>query len=235
VSSLKSHCSTEVEFTHYVVSYGGIYERGSREYTLDDFYSLPLDKMDRYTCLKKSDVVIPEGDVESSSDEDGEDDSNEDEEEDSDADDESDGAETLVDEDVRELEKGAAIYDTINALKKAILEEEEEAELDDVSLVPDINTEEEQVNWPYMIWIFSFVDQKCRMIYVNRQMPLWVLRKIPLVRRRMFKALHCLEKHWLCSMLALVSWIINSLLLLLLMYDSILRRVLDSKGSREQR
>ncbi|KAF8170947.1 hypothetical protein BJ912DRAFT_1025273 [Pholiota molesta] len=113
--------------------YGGIYERGSREYTLDDFYSLPLDKMDRYTCLRRA-----------ISDEDGEDDSNEDEEEASDADDESDGAETLVDEDVRELEKGAAIYDTINALKKAILEEEEEAELDDVSLVPDINTEEEQ-------------------------------------------------------------------------------------------
>ncbi|CAE6457105.1 unnamed protein product [Rhizoctonia solani] len=28
--------------------YGGIFERGSREYTLDDFYSLALDKLDRF-------------------------------------------------------------------------------------------------------------------------------------------------------------------------------------------
>lgn len=56
-------------------SYGGIYERGSREYTLDDFHSLQLDKLDRYICLKKSDVIIPaEGDDVSSS----EDDSDED-------------------------------------------------------------------------------------------------------------------------------------------------------------
>ncbi|TFK33534.1 hypothetical protein BDQ12DRAFT_690974 [Crucibulum laeve] len=63
--------------------YGGIYERGSREYTLDDFYSLQLDKLDKYTCLKKSDVIIPEGEEESSSDED---DSDEDDEDDSDED-----------------------------------------------------------------------------------------------------------------------------------------------------
>ncbi|KAI0058066.1 galactose oxidase [Artomyces pyxidatus] len=51
--------------------YGGIFERGKREYTLDDFYALQLDKMDRYVCLKASDVVIPAGDSsESSSDSD---------------------------------------------------------------------------------------------------------------------------------------------------------------------
>ncbi|KAI9431730.1 galactose oxidase [Lactarius indigo] len=53
--------------------YGGIFERGSREYTLDDFYALALDKMDRYVCLKKSDIIIPEGDDESSSSEDNDD------------------------------------------------------------------------------------------------------------------------------------------------------------------
>ncbi|KAH9980749.1 hypothetical protein BJV74DRAFT_887573 [Russula compacta] len=68
----------------FMTSYGGIFERGSREFTLDDFHALALDKMDRYVCLKKSDVVIPpEGDDVSSSsaedDEDG-DDSDEDEE-----------------------------------------------------------------------------------------------------------------------------------------------------------
>ena len=60
-------------------SYGGIFERGSKEYTLDDFYALQLDKMEKYVCLKKSDVVIPtEGEEESSSDEDdGDDDEDE--------------------------------------------------------------------------------------------------------------------------------------------------------------
>lgn len=33
--------------------YGGILEAGSREYTLDDFYTLQLDKLDRFTCLKE--------------------------------------------------------------------------------------------------------------------------------------------------------------------------------------
>ena len=76
-----------------IFRYGGIYERGSREYTLDDFYALQLDKLERYQCLKKSDVVIPEGEVESSSDED---ESDDDEMTEDEADDE-DGTETLVD------------------------------------------------------------------------------------------------------------------------------------------
>ncbi|EIM88870.1 galactose oxidase [Stereum hirsutum FP-91666 SS1] len=55
--------------------YGGIYERGSREYTLDDFYTLQLDKLDRYVCLKESAVLIPpEGEEVSSSGDDDEDD-----------------------------------------------------------------------------------------------------------------------------------------------------------------
>ncbi|KAI0029525.1 galactose oxidase [Vararia minispora EC-137] len=53
--------------------YGGIFERGSREYTLDDFYLLQLDKMERFVCLKKSDVLIPEGEESSSDSSDGED------------------------------------------------------------------------------------------------------------------------------------------------------------------
>jgi hypothetical protein len=71
-----------------MTSYGGIFERGSREYTLDDFYALSLDKMDRYVCLKKSDIIIPEGDNESSSSEDDDDggDSSDDDEDDEDED-----------------------------------------------------------------------------------------------------------------------------------------------------
>ncbi|KAI0717154.1 hypothetical protein C8Q76DRAFT_616487 [Earliella scabrosa] len=69
--------------------YGGIFEKGSREYTLDDFYALPLDKLDRYVCLKRSEIVIDEGDEASSSDED---------EDDEDDDDEDDDDETQRDE-----------------------------------------------------------------------------------------------------------------------------------------
>ncbi|KAI0754124.1 hypothetical protein C8Q80DRAFT_1350004 [Daedaleopsis nitida] len=65
--------------------YGGIFEKGSREYTLDDFHTLALDKLDRYTCLKRSEIVIAEGDEASSSDED-EDDEDEDDEDDEDDD-----------------------------------------------------------------------------------------------------------------------------------------------------
>lgn len=67
--------------------YGGIFERGAREYTLDDFYSLQLDKLDRYTCLKHSGITIAaEGDDESSSED--EDDEDEDGDEDDEDDDE---------------------------------------------------------------------------------------------------------------------------------------------------
>ncbi|TDL21234.1 galactose oxidase [Rickenella mellea] len=60
--------------------YGGIFERGSREYTLDDFYAIQLDKMDFYTCLKPCDVVIPkDGEVVESSSDDEDDDDDDDE------------------------------------------------------------------------------------------------------------------------------------------------------------
>ncbi|KAJ8502566.1 hypothetical protein ONZ45_g11637 [Pleurotus djamor] len=75
--------------------YGGIFEKGSKEYTLDDFHSLQLDKLDRYVCLKKSDVVIAENDESSSDDDDDEED---DDESDDDDDDFDDGV-TLVEED----------------------------------------------------------------------------------------------------------------------------------------
>lgn len=81
-------------------SYGGIYERGSREYTLDDFHSLQLDKLERYVCLKESGVVISEGDGESSSSDDDDDDDDEDE-----RDDEDDEEEGIDGDEDEELEK----------------------------------------------------------------------------------------------------------------------------------
>jgi hypothetical protein len=84
---------------NFVASYGGIFERGSREFTLDDFYILALDKMDRYVCLKKSDVIIPpEGDDVSSSSDDDEEDG-----EDSDEDEEGDEKVSLCEEEAPEM------------------------------------------------------------------------------------------------------------------------------------
>ncbi|KDR71068.1 hypothetical protein GALMADRAFT_144144 [Galerina marginata CBS 339.88] len=117
--------------------YGGIYERGSREYTLDDFYSLQLDKLDKYLCLKKSDVVIPDGEVESSSDED-DDDEDEDDEgtDDEDADDEDEDGETLVDaEEVGVLKDGDEEDEKV-VIPTVILEEEPELVVD-VELVEE--------------------------------------------------------------------------------------------------
>ncbi|EJF56876.1 galactose oxidase [Dichomitus squalens LYAD-421 SS1] len=98
--------------------YGGIFEKGSREYTLDDFYALALDKLDRYVCLKKSDIVID--DKEESSDEDDvEDDDEEDDDDDetTEMDDmESVASVTVVGEDD---EKEVDVLDTIEEEKGA--------------------------------------------------------------------------------------------------------------------
>jgi hypothetical protein len=84
-----------------MTSYGGIFERGSREYTLDDFHSLALDKMDRYVCLKKSDVILPqEGDDVSSSSEEDDDDGD-----DSDEDEEDGGSELSGEEEAPEIKE----------------------------------------------------------------------------------------------------------------------------------
>ena len=70
-------------------SYGGIFELGPREYTLDDFYALQLDKLERFVCLKPSGIIIPTEAEESSDDEGGSgDEGSDDDEEDDDDDDE---------------------------------------------------------------------------------------------------------------------------------------------------
>ena len=93
-------------------SYGGIYEYGSREYTLDDFHSLRLDKLERYVCLKPCDVTVPkEGEVLESSSEDEDDDDDDEEEE---------------EEDMGEEEDG---HDDVNVQAKAADQDEDEPEM----------------------------------------------------------------------------------------------------------
>lgn len=59
----------------FMTSYGGILERGAREYTLDDFHVLALDRLDRYTCLREAGVVFGEGEESGSGSSCGDDDS----------------------------------------------------------------------------------------------------------------------------------------------------------------
>ncbi|KAH9483277.1 Kelch repeat-containing protein 3 [Psilocybe cubensis] len=102
--------------------YGGIIEKGSREYTLDDFHALQLDKMERFICLKKPEVVIPEGEQESSSDEDEDEDDDDETEDEEDEYDDDDDIETLVGADeTSEFKLGedmATIYDEPEVIKK---------------------------------------------------------------------------------------------------------------------
>ncbi|KAL5531468.1 hypothetical protein ACEPAG_4345 [Sanghuangporus baumii] len=61
--------------------YGGILEIGPKEFTLDDFHSLSLDKLDRYICIKPCEIDLPkEGEIieSSSDDEEDEEDSSDD-------------------------------------------------------------------------------------------------------------------------------------------------------------
>lgn len=127
--------------------YGGIYEKGSREYTLDDFYALQLDKLDRYICLKKSDVIIPEGEEESSSDEDNDeddDDSESDDDESTDVEDANDGGKEIDDN-----EKGGQDAGTID----------EEMEVEEVQ-EPD---EQPEVCNPFLSSCMTPSKESCRM------------------------------------------------------------------------
>ncbi|SPO24773.1 uncharacterized protein UTRI_01747_B [Ustilago trichophora] len=53
--------------------YGGIFEAGNREYTLDDFYTLDLSKLERFTCLKDCPIDALEWDESESEDDSGSD------------------------------------------------------------------------------------------------------------------------------------------------------------------
>ncbi|KAI0628646.1 galactose oxidase [Trametes polyzona] len=89
--------------------YGGIFEKGSREYTLDDFHSLQLDKLDRYVCLKASEIAIADGDEESSSDEDDDEDDSDDDDATVDGRDETESVTVVGEEDQKDVDVLEAI------------------------------------------------------------------------------------------------------------------------------
>ena len=111
--------------------YGGIFEKGSREYSLDDFYSIQLDKLDRYTCLKHSGIVIAEEDENSSDEDDGDSEDDDEEEEEDEADDA-----TLVAVSPAMKAKDLLDMEEIEVELEAVAEEPELAELATVAEGP---------------------------------------------------------------------------------------------------
>ncbi|SCV74046.1 BQ2448_6478 [Microbotryum intermedium] len=87
--------------------YGGILEAGDKEYTLDDFFTLQLDKLDRFNCLRE---CILEGldwkgsDSENDSSDDDDDDSGTDKNDDDEGQDEEDDGIAPAGEDAKMLE-----------------------------------------------------------------------------------------------------------------------------------
>ncbi|KAF5390119.1 hypothetical protein D9757_003805 [Collybiopsis confluens] len=112
--------------------YGGIFERGSREYTLDDFHSIQLDKMDRYVCLKESGIIIEEGN----------DESDEDDEEDTEVGDDDDDDDEDLDMDPDEFERSEAADSDEEGTVVGVGTEKDTKDDEDDSLVTDIDVEE---------------------------------------------------------------------------------------------
>ncbi|KAJ1311770.1 hypothetical protein OPQ81_010238 [Rhizoctonia solani] len=119
--------------------YGGIFERGSREYTLDDFYSLALDKLDRFVCLKPCDVVFAENDESSDEEDDSDDDSEDDEGSDSGEEDEN-GTEDEQDKPAPKAKKPKRkestpmeVDEKVEPAKEAEMDEGEDAEVDELT------------------------------------------------------------------------------------------------------
>lgn len=159
-------------------SYGGIYERGSREYTLDDFYSLQLDKMDRYTCLKESGVIIPDGDDESSSDDDDDDDDEDEDDEDDDDDRDIGGDDADEGQDVHVVEE-------IEEEPEEQFMEPGQAATTDVAVEP---TEEQKVYCEFCfrcLQPLTSLPGNYRKNFVYRLQHSWVSPRIPHGHRRM--------------------------------------------------
>lgn len=139
----------------------------------------------------------------------------------------------MVNVDVKPLDKGAAgTYDII----KSFHEEEEGTEMDDAALVADINTEE-QVDWLYAISTLSFVDQTMQNDLRQQANAFMGVAK-DTTRSAEDVQSTPLPGETLAMFYARSRESDNEvafLLLLLLMCKFILRRVLDSKSSWEQR
>lgn len=106
--------------------YGGIYETGDREYTLDDFYTIDLSKMNKVVCLKE--CPIDNLEWHSSDEEDEDDDDEEEDEQEGETDEEPEGVEDVpmeeeADED--ELAKVANLH-----LEDQDMSEEAKSELE---------------------------------------------------------------------------------------------------------
>lgn len=114
--------------------------------------------MDRYTCLKKSEVVIPEGEEESSSDEDEDDDEDDDEDEEDDEED----LETLIGADEISERKDKYEPEEVNITLTKIDDDDANKVAVDIESVSFIDPSKETVNveqvslWASLKWTRLF-------------------------------------------------------------------------------
>ncbi|KDQ12099.1 hypothetical protein BOTBODRAFT_176632 [Botryobasidium botryosum FD-172 SS1] len=112
--------------------YSGILERGSREHTLDDFWSIQLDKMDGFNCLRALEVDVTQEGDESSDDDEEDGDGSDGSEEDEDGDEEYEAGEGVeereeVDADEK-LPTESLAKDDLRALANALLDDSKSKE-----------------------------------------------------------------------------------------------------------
>ncbi|KAF9366119.1 hypothetical protein BGX34_006120 [Mortierella sp. NVP85] len=124
--------------------YGGILEVRDREYTLDDFFSINLDKMNEYICLRQSEFESQLWLGEESDDdddeegEDSEDDDDEDEDEENDEDDEDEEAED------KEEEVEVVVAESSKSAKKSKKEGKDKKEPKEVKEVKEVKEGKEK-------------------------------------------------------------------------------------------
>ena len=178
----------------FVPRYGGIYERGSREYTLDDFHSLQLDKMEKYLRLKESDVIIPDGDVESSSDDEDEDEDDDSDDDSDEEDEDEDEDEDKKDEDNPDIEYGEA-GEQKNTGENAVEIKEEDQPTENIEKAKiDEESKLSQVTIFSPIYSNGYNYLLSRMSFALKQQLSWVYQKMPHVHQRIFRVLPYREK-----------------------------------------
>ena len=174
-----------------------------------------MDKLEKYLCLKESDVVIPDGDVESSSDDDEEDDDDDDDDGNEDGDDDED------EEELEEAEEGAGGAGVNAEIQRDEADEEDNVEFAAKNREEDQQTDEfenqvnlvdEKSNLSKVSYTYISLNAReivkhllSRMNFALRQQLSWAYRKMPHVHQRIFKALLYRERHWPCFTLVHVS------------------------------
>jgi hypothetical protein len=137
--------------------YGGILEIEDKEFTLDDFWSINVEKMTEYTCMKSSELDEQIWLGEQSDDDDDDDEDEDDDEDDEDEDDEDDEAASGNDDDENES-VGSKAKKRKSKKKDESKKDEEKADVVIEEAVPEV-IEEEDEQTPAMNKLNQLLEQ----------------------------------------------------------------------------